>query len=147
NSPVAFLTVMLVGVINGAFGTLAPVFGTRIRLSTPLIALMMGITVVSGALTQVPAGRLSDKTDRRYVIAGTAIGAALAGILLFSFDPTEPARVLLLTGFYGASYCAPHLSPATPPPLHPGLRREPRLLPTADAHAHRDKAKASRSEP
>jgi MFS family permease len=48
NSPVAFVTVALVGVINGAFGTLAPVFGTRIGLSTTLIALMMGITVVSG---------------------------------------------------------------------------------------------------
>jgi MFS family permease len=102
HSPVAFLTVMLVGVINGAFGTLAPVFGTRIGLSTPLIALMMGITVVSGAITQVPAGRLSDRTDRRYVIAGTAIGAALAGILLFAIKPTDPVSVLLLTGFYGA---------------------------------------------
>ena len=72
NSPVAFVTVLLVGVVNGAFGTLAAVWGTRIGLSTPLIALMMGITVVSGALTQVPAGRISDRTDRRYVIVGAA---------------------------------------------------------------------------
>ena len=35
NSPVAFLTVLLVGVVNGAFGTLAAVWGTRIGLSTP----------------------------------------------------------------------------------------------------------------
>ena len=41
NSPVAFLTVLLVGVINGAFGTLAAVWGKRIGLPTPLIALMM----------------------------------------------------------------------------------------------------------
>ena len=66
---------LLVGVVNGAFGTLAAVWGTRIGLSTPLIALMMSITVVSGALTQLPAGRISDRTDRRYVIAGAAIGA------------------------------------------------------------------------
>jgi MFS family permease len=102
NSPVAFVTVALVGVINGAFGTLAPVFGTRIGLSTTLIALMMGITVVSGALTQVPAGRLSDRTDRRYVIAGTAIAAALAGIFLFALDFAGPTPVLVLAGFYGA---------------------------------------------
>jgi len=102
NSPVAVVTVTLVGVVNGAFGTLGPVFGTRIGLSTGLIALMMGLTVVSGALTQLPAGRLSDRTDRRYVIAGAATAAALAGILLFSLEPTEPVRVLALTGFYGA---------------------------------------------
>lgn len=102
NSPVAFVTVTLIGVINGAFGTLAPVFGTRIGLSTSLIALMMGLTVVSGALTQVPAGRLSDKTDRRYVIAGLAIAAALSGIMLFSIQPTDPVQVLTLAGFYGA---------------------------------------------
>ena len=41
NSPVAFLTVLLVGIVNGAFGTLAAVWGARIGLSTPLIALMM----------------------------------------------------------------------------------------------------------
>ena len=102
NSPVAFLTVLLVGVINGAFGTLAAVWGTRIGLPTPLIALMMGITVVSGAITQVPAGRVSDLTDRRYVIAGAAIAAALAGIAIFAFKPVDPVIVLTLTGIYGA---------------------------------------------
>jgi MFS family permease len=102
NSPVAFLTVLLVGMINGAFGTLAAVWGTRIGLSTSLIALMMGITVVSGAVTQVPAGRLSDMTDRRYVLAAAAIGAALAGLAIVGFNPTEPALVLTLAGLYGA---------------------------------------------
>jgi MFS family permease len=102
NSPVAFLTVLLVGVINGAFGTLGAVWGTRIGLSTPLIALMMGITVVSGAITQVPAGRLSDRTDRRYVIAGTATAAALIGIAILSAEPIDPRLVLTLVGLYGA---------------------------------------------
>ena len=102
NSPVAFVTVLLVGLINGAFGTLAAVWGTRIGLSTGTIALMMGITVVSGAITQVPAGRLSDRTDRRYVIAGIAIAAGLAGLAIFVLEPTDPVLVLVLAGIYGA---------------------------------------------
>jgi MFS family permease len=102
NSPVAVITVLLVGVINGAFGSLAPVFGARIGLSTPLIAAMMSIAVVSGALTQVPAGRLSDRTDRRYIIAGTALAAALAGVGLYSLQPADPLPVLFLTAAYGA---------------------------------------------
>ena len=102
NSPVAFLTVLLVGVVNGAFGTLGAVWGTRIGLSTPLIALMMSITVVSGAITQLPAGRISDKTDRRYVIVALALGAALAGIAIVLLKPTDPLLILLFTGLYGA---------------------------------------------
>ncbi len=102
NSPVAFLTVLLVGLINGAFGTLAAVWGTRIGLSTGTIALMMGITVVSGAVTQVPAGRLSDRTDRRYVIAGGALAAGLSGLAIFILEPTDPALVLTLAAIYGA---------------------------------------------
>ena len=101
-SPVAFVTVLLVGVINGAFGTLAPVFASQIGLSTGLIALMMGVTIACGALTQVPAGRVSDRTDRRYVIVAAAAGAGLAGFALFAFEPTAPGVVLALAGIYGA---------------------------------------------
>jgi MFS family permease len=102
NSPVAFLTVLLIGVVNGAFGTLGAVWGARIGLSTPLIALMASITVVSGALTQLPAGRVSDKTDRRYVIVGLSLGAGLSGLAIAVFNPADPLFVLILTGFYGA---------------------------------------------
>jgi MFS family permease len=102
NSPVAFLTVLLVGIVNGAFGTLAAVWGTRIGLSTPLIALMMAITIVSGAVTQVPAGRFSDSTDRRYVIVAAAIAAGLAGLAIFTLKPLDPTLILVLVGLYGA---------------------------------------------
>lgn len=102
NSPVAFLTVLLVGVVNGAFGTLGAVWGARIGLSTALIALMTSITVVSGALTQLPAGRISDRTDRRYVIVGLAVGAGLAGLLIVLLRPTDPLTALVLAGVYGA---------------------------------------------
>ncbi len=103
NSPVAFLSVLLVGVVNGAFGTLAAVWGARIGLATPLIALMMGITVVSGALTQLPAGRISDKTDRRYVIVGLALSSALAGLAIVVLKPANPSLVLTLVAIYGGT--------------------------------------------
>jgi MFS family permease len=102
NSPVASLTVLLVGMVNGAFGTLAAVWGIRIGLATPAIAIMISIAVVAGALTQVPAGRISDKIDRRYVIIGAAGGAAIAGLIVFILKPTDPNIVLPVIAAYGA---------------------------------------------
>ncbi len=103
NSPVAFLTVLMVGVVNGAFGTLAAVWGAKIGLSTAIIALMTSITVVSGAVTQVPIGRVSDMTDRRYVIVALALCAGLSGLAIVLFRPIDPVIILTLTGLYGAA--------------------------------------------
>ena len=69
-SPVAFAGCFLIGVANGAWGTLGAVYGARVGISTAEIALMMSIVVVAGAVMQLPVGRLSDLTDRRYVLAG-----------------------------------------------------------------------------
>ncbi|WP_246206289.1 MFS transporter [Propylenella binzhouense] len=102
NSPVAFVTVTMIGVVNGAFGTLAAVFGVETGLSTGLIALMMGITIIAGAITQLPAGRLSDRTDRRYVIAGAALSSAATGLAIYLLEPVDATALLVLTGIYGA---------------------------------------------
>jgi MFS family permease len=103
NSPVAFLAVLMVGVVNGAFGTLSAVWGARVGLSTPVIALMISAAVVAGALLQVPIGRISDKTDRRYVIVGLALAAGAAGISIFLLRPVDATLVLALVGLYGAA--------------------------------------------
>ena len=102
NSPVAFVGVLTIGAVNGAFGTLAAVWGLGIGLSTATIGLMMGLTVVSGALMQIPVGYLSDKIDRRYVIIGAAGGAALVGLSLLALNPGAPNVVLPLVAIYGS---------------------------------------------
>jgi MFS family permease len=101
-SPVAFVSAVLVGVINGAFGTLAPIFGAKSGLPTLMIAIMMGLAIMAGAIMQIPIGRLSDRTDRRYVLAAGAIGACLTGALIVSLQPRDPLQILLFTAIYGA---------------------------------------------
>ncbi|MCZ0310149.1 hypothetical protein OZG88_23510, partial [Escherichia coli] len=64
NSPVAFVGCMLIGVANGAFGTLGAVYGAATGITTTEIALMMSASVMGGALMQIPVGRMSDRTDR-----------------------------------------------------------------------------------
>jgi MFS family permease len=103
NSPIAAAACFLVGVANGAFGTLGAVYGARIELSNANIAYMMSVPVIAGALMQLPFGRLSDRMDRRYVLAGIAAIGVLLGVLLAVFQPTAPEVVITIVGIYGAA--------------------------------------------
>ncbi|TIO88953.1 MAG: MFS transporter, partial [Mesorhizobium sp.] len=102
NSPVSAVACLLIGIANGAWGTLGAVYGARIGISTAEIALMMSLVVIAGAAMQLPAGRLSDTTDRRFVLAGAAFGAALFAVLVFLVEPRSGVFVILLTAAYGA---------------------------------------------
>ncbi|PZM07657.1 MFS transporter [Rhizobium tubonense] len=103
NSPVSCLGILLVGIANGAYGTLGAVFGARAGLSDSNIAIMMSATIFAGAVMQLPAGRLSDRIDRRYVLAMMACIAAIDGLLLFFVQPSSPAFLITLVIIYGAA--------------------------------------------
>jgi MFS family permease len=103
NSPVSFLGILLVGIANGAFGTLGAVFGRQAGLSDSTVAAMMSVAIFAGAVMQLPAGRLSDRIDRRYVLAALAGVGALAGLLIFLVEPTQVWIVLTLIAIYGAA--------------------------------------------
>ncbi|HHS82080.1 MAG TPA: MFS transporter [Devosia sp.] len=100
-SPVAVVACFSVGVGNGSFGTLAPVFGFLQGLSTSDIAHMMSTAYILGAIGQVPFGRLSDSIDRRWVIIGTSLFAAFVGLFIALFNPTGGMWMLILVGLYG----------------------------------------------
>ena len=90
NSPAAAVGVFLAGTIAGSWNNMAPVFGQRIGLTTGEIAALLAITQAGGIASQYPLGRLSDRMDRRYVMAGAgAVGVivAAAGLLLAAPDP------------------------------------------------------------
>ena len=70
NSPVSAVGCVLIGMANGAFGTLGAVYAQRIGLPVASVALMMSGAVLGGSLIQFPLGRLSDAMDRRKVLVG-----------------------------------------------------------------------------
>ena len=63
---------------------------------------MMSLVVVAGAAMQLPVGRISDLTDRRYVLAGAALGSALFALLVFLVAPRAGWLVIAMTACYGA---------------------------------------------
>ncbi|MCA0341208.1 MAG: MFS transporter, partial [Proteobacteria bacterium] len=101
-SPVASVGIVLIGIANGAFGTLGAVFGANAGLSPSTIAIMMSVAIFAGAVMQLPAGRLSDRVDRRIVLAALSAIAAAAGLSLFVFQPASVTMLLVLTALYGA---------------------------------------------
>ncbi|MCO6185089.1 MFS transporter [Rhizobium sp. L1K21] len=103
NSPIASAGVLLTGIANGAFGTLGAVFGTEAGLSTAEVATLMSLAIFAGALFQIPTGRLSDKMDRRLVLAGLSAIAAFSGWLLVMLHPSSVLVLFVIIFIYGGT--------------------------------------------
>ena len=100
-SPVAVIAAFSIGMANGTFGTLAPVYGYSQHLNAAGISYLMCLAVIAGAVAQIPAGRISDLMDRRKVIIGLSLGAAVMGTLLVLLDPQGGWLLYVLFGIYG----------------------------------------------
>jgi MFS family permease len=112
-APVAVFGSALSGIITSAFYTLVPAWMQDRGIGQQTIALLMLVAVLGGFAFQIPVGRLSDRFDRRVVLASIAAGtAASAGVLLAA--PRVLAVVLpfaaLLGGFMSTLYpvCVAH---------------------------------------
>lgn len=103
NSPVACASIFLIGVANGAFGTLGPVFAAQVGLAEGAVASLMSVTIFAGAVAQFPAGRLSDRVDRRYVLAAVAALAGIVGILMLVTVASDITILFVLIALYGAA--------------------------------------------
>lgn len=100
-SPVAVIGCLAVGMANGSFWALGPVFAQSGGTSTTDIALFMSITVIAGAIGQWPLGRLSDRMDRRKVIILACGGAALSGMGSVLFAGAWPGAVFMFAFSFG----------------------------------------------
>jgi MFS family permease len=92
---------LVVGLANGSFWALAPVFAQDKGASTWGVAIFMSVAVIAGALGQYPLGRLSDKMDRRKVIIAAACGAAIAGLLFVLLAPPWGLPLMALIFVFG----------------------------------------------
>ena len=119
NSPVSFVGILLIGIANGAYGTLVAVFGSRAGLDATTIAILLSVTIFLGAVMQFPAGKLSDRIDRRYVLAAlSSLAASLPSPHLGSCSSPPAIR--------SGSSC--WSAPMAPPPMR--SIRSPSPMPT-----------------
>lgn len=105
-SPVGVVGALTVGLVSGAFWTLAPVYAESRGMTGDGIALFMSAVILGGAVAQWPFGRLSDFTDRRYLIGICSVLAAIAGLILATpapFNDTMHLWILAGGALYGAT--------------------------------------------
>lgn len=100
-SPVGLVGVTAVGVAHGAFWSLAAVYAIGEGLDAHQVAIFTGLATVAGALAQWPAGRVSDRVDRRIVLIGLLGVAASVGVAL-AFLPIAGGLWMPLAVLFGA---------------------------------------------
>ncbi|MEM8702023.1 MAG: MFS transporter [Pseudomonadota bacterium] len=103
-SPVAIVGIFTIGLTNGAFRMIGPIYAESIGLGLETVAAFIAIWVFAGAIFQYPAGWISDRVDRRFVLIAFTIGAGAACLFIArSMTQTE----LFLGVFFFGGFALP----------------------------------------
>lgn len=112
-APVAVAGAILSGLISSVFYALVPAWMQAKDRDSATIGLVMLTAVLGGLAFQIPVGRLSDRFDRRVVLAGLCAGLAVVALALVHLPRTLAAilpAVVLFGGFISTLYpiCVAH---------------------------------------
>ena len=103
NSPVGVVAVAISGLISSIIFSMGPVYARLSGFSTRGVAEFMAISILAAALTQYPVGRLSDRMDRRTVIASACLVATVVAGSIVLFGPLPRVLFLLLTALFSGA--------------------------------------------
>ena len=97
NTPVGVVGVSVSGLTSATIYSMGPVYARLSGLQTRGVAAFMGVSILAGVLTQYPVGRLSDRMDRRTVIAAVCTLATVVAGVLFMFKDLPHAVIVGLS--------------------------------------------------
>jgi MFS family permease len=100
-SPLGLVTIFGIGIAQGGLYAMGPIWAREFGMSVGTVSIFMAVTLIGGALFQMPIGRLSDWMDRRIVLAVVSFGAALASALVLTAQPSAETLVLVLFFLFG----------------------------------------------
>ncbi len=100
--PLAVVGCFIVGLANGAFWGVAPVFVQRLGHPVIVVSLFMSVAIAMGALLQWPVGWLSDKFGRRRLLIIMSGACVIAGVFIWQYSERSLTFLLLGGGVYGA---------------------------------------------
>ncbi len=94
-SPVACAGCLTLGLTNGAFRQMGPLYATNMGLDLEGVALFMTLGIAIGLVTQYPLGWLSDRVDRRATMVAATIGAS-GGAAVLAFGGIDMIYIGIL---------------------------------------------------
>ncbi len=106
-SPLGSTAMIVVGMAQGAFYSMAAVYADLIGLSLTQISTFISVVIVGGALMQMPIGRLSDKFDRRQIILLTATLTAVSAVFMFYLQGLEDKTWFMIGAAMFGGFCMP----------------------------------------
>ena len=95
-APLSVAGASLSGLAMGAFWSMTPIYATQLGYDISGIALIMSLTIIGGAVLQIPIGRYSDKHDRPKVMTWVVMLAAAISIMMI----IASSQKLLLSMFF-----------------------------------------------
>jgi len=119
-SPLGLLGAFCAGLVNASFFSLAPLFALGLDFTIRETSTFMASVIFGGLLLQYPVGHLSDRIDRRTVLAMIALATAAACAGIVAVTRWNPAWIYLAGPIYGGlsftvySLCAAHANDFAP---------------------------------
>ncbi|MGB6604711.1 MAG: MFS transporter [Steroidobacteraceae bacterium] len=103
NSPLGVVAVAVSGMISSIIFSMGPVYARLSGFGTRGVAEFMAVSIFAAVLTQYPVGRLSDRTDRRTVIATVCLLATVVAAAIEIFSPLPQIVFLALAALFSGS--------------------------------------------
>ncbi len=103
NSPVGVVAVAISGMISSIFFSMGPVYARLTGLGTRGVAEFMAVSILAAVLTQYPVGRLSDRMDRRTMIATMCLVATLVAAAVELLGPLPHGVFLVLAALFSGA--------------------------------------------
>ena len=103
NSPVGVVAVAVSGMISSIIFSMGPVYARLSGLGTAGVAGFMAVSIFAAVLTQYPVGRLSDRMDRRTVIASMCLLATIVAVAIEVFGPLPRMAFLALSALFSGA--------------------------------------------
>src|ERR1700731_1797094 len=100
NAPLGVVGVIVSGLISAIIFSMGPVYARLSGQETTNVATFMAVSILAAVVTQYPVGRLSDRMDRRTVIAGVCGLATIVAGSIVAFPQMPHGAFLTLAALF-----------------------------------------------
>ena len=103
NSPLGVVAVAVSGMVSSIVFSMGPVYARLSGFGIRGVAEFMAVTIFAAVLTQYPVGRLSDRMERRTVIASVCLLATVVAAAIEVFNPLPRIAFLTLAALFSGA--------------------------------------------